>query len=345
MITFALLGCGDACLRYGYAFQDTPHAKLASAMDIHLPAAKSFGDEFHVPFTDKLGDILNNREIQAVIVVLPHHLHAPMTIQCAQAGKHVLCEKPMATSVADARKMQAACKKAGVKLGLSFAMRYRADYLAAKKIIADGAIGKSFDITLKFFGVKTADYWTQGYRKRVVTHWRKNVKEAGGGQLLMNLIHNLDIVRFVTGLEVTRVAAEFGTFSTPVPVDVEDTLNAVLRFNNAAVGAITTSSAAYGSGENSVCILGTKGQMVLKGSDVLVYPTEAVAGLKPKEWNKLDCQVSDNAYAPYRPMVEAFATAIENNTEPPIGAREGIESLKIALGIYDAGRRQQVVTL
>lgn len=342
-VNFAIVGCGDACLRYGESFKALTNGKLVLAMDIVPEAAQSFGELYGVPFTTNMDDVLGNKDIDAVIVVLPHHLHAPVTIHCARAGKHVLCEKPMATTMSDAEAMEKACAEAGVKLGISFAARFKDDNRKARDLLSRNVIGDVFSFNLVSFGTKSPDYWTGGYRKRVVTHWRKDGEEAGGGVLIMNLVHAIDIMRFVTGLEVTRVSSEYGTFNTPV--DVEDTLYATLKFNNGAIGSIASSTAAEGGGDGKTFLLGTRGQMVLKGGDIQLYVTEESQGLAPGEWHTIECEKSESPYAPYEPMVTQFAQSILDHTEPPVVSAEGKESLRIITGIYEAGRTASVVNL
>jgi len=340
---FAIVGCGDACLRYGDSFKSVENGRLVLAMDIEAEVAGSFGELYGVPATDRIEDVLDNKDIDAVIVVLPHYLHAPVTIQCAKAGKHVLCEKPMATTTDDAEAMEKACREAGVKLGLSFAARYKDDTLKARDLLQKKVIGDIFSVNLTSFGTKSPDYWTGGYRKRVITHWRKSVKEAGGGVLIMNMVHSIDIMRFITGLEVTRVTSEYGTFATPV--EVEDTLYATMKFDNGALGSITASTAAFGGGDGKTFILGTEGQMVLKGGDIEVYVTSEKEGLKADEWTKIECEKSESPYTPYEPLVRDFAQCILDDTEPPVLSVEGKESLRIIEGIYEAGRTGQAVSL
>ncbi len=334
MIGFGVIGCGDVSDRYCEGAQYCQNTKLVIVIDKLKDVAKNCGEKFGVAYTDNIEDILNNKDIDAVVVATPHYLHAPITIQSAKAGKHVMCDKPIATTLSDARKMIKECHSAGVKLGINFAMRYQSNNLKAKELIAEGVIGKIVDIKMSSFFCREPSYWTQGYRKKVVTDWRGNKEKSGGGVLIMNFSHYIDLVRFVTGLEVEEAFSVYGSFNSPEGVEVEDTVNATLKFNNGALGSINTSTAAYGGSENSICIMGTKGQIMLLCDPMKVYTTVNYPKLIQNQWNEIKSK--DKCWSYYL-MMEDFAKAIIEDKESPITAEEGLKCLEVVVAIYKSG--------
>ena len=278
-IGFGVIGCGDASDRYCEGAAYCPNTKLVMVMDKLKKIARNCGEKYKVPYTDDLQDMLDNKEVEAVVVVTPHYLHSPIAIQCAKAGKHIMCDKPIATTLAEAKKMIKECRNAKVKLGINFVMRYQSNNIKAKQLIEKGVIGEIINIKVSSFSFKDPAYWTQGYRKKVITDWRGNKKKSGGGVLIMNFSHHIDLIRFISGLKVEKVSSVYGTFNSPEGVEVEDTLNTTLKFNNGALGSISTSTIAYGGGENNICIMGTKGQIVLLCDPMKVYTTANYAGL------------------------------------------------------------------
>ena len=189
-------------------------------------------------------DLLANPAVDAVYIAVPHHLHAPLTIQAAEAGKHILVEKPIATTLADAEAMIAAARANGVWLSVNFHAQVDPLCQAAKDLVAQGAIGQVVGTRIVFRGDKPASYWAAGYSGRVPSDWRVRKATAGGGVLIMNAIHDLNTMRFITGLEAVRVYAEYGTYETPV--EVEDFIAVTYRYDNGAIGTIEAGSAIRG---------------------------------------------------------------------------------------------------
>ncbi|MDY7009434.1 MAG: Gfo/Idh/MocA family oxidoreductase [Planctomycetota bacterium] len=343
-IGVGLIGCGDVSERYAEALRDIEAGELVAVMDAQKKVAENFGKEFGVPHTDDLDDVLSDKEIDMVIVAVPHYLHAPITIQAAGAGKHVMCEKPLATTLDDGKRMISECKKAGVKLGVNYALRYHPASTRAGELLGAKAIGEIFNISMVSFGFKSETYWTRGYRGRSVTDWRGKWDASGGGVLMMNFSHYIDLVRHLTGLEVTRVSAEYGTYGQHSGIEVEDTLNATLMFNNGAIGGINTSTIAYGSSGSHVSLLGSQGQIVLVSEPMKVFTVRDDVGLSPNEWNEFPAK-KDIGLSFYRDMVKDFIDAVIEDRPAPISGEEGLKCLQVVLSTYQAGREGGIVEI
>jgi len=227
-LALAIIGCGDIAPRHAEALTKTTNAKLVACMDVVEGSAKSLGDKYGVPYFTKLDDVLARADVEVVLIATPAFTHAPITEQAAKAGKAVICEKPLAPSLADADRIIAACASAGVPMSTCHPLRYLKDAQYTRELIATGAIGKVIEIRLTSFGEKEESYWQGGYSGRTLTDWRKSKAASGGGLVITNLVHNIDLARFVTGLDVARVSAEAGTFCTDV--EVEDIALAALRY-------------------------------------------------------------------------------------------------------------------
>ena len=215
-----------------------------------------------------------------VSIATPHHLHAPQVIACAGAGKHVLCEKPLTTTLPAAQEMIDACRGAGVKLGMWFVARYTAPYRMARTLLRAGAIGEVVNIRLPDVHNKVQDYYQRGVGGRArPSEWRGGRATSGGGALIMNAIHQIDALRFATGLEATRISAEWVNFTGLA--EVEDMIAVLLRYSNGAIGTIDTANYAPGGGEPSILRLyGTRGQLQLTGRTLRAYVQEAPAGAR-----------------------------------------------------------------
>src|SRR5262249_48358471 len=150
--------------------------------------------------------------------------------------------------------------------------------------IADGIIGDVIGTRIVALIDKPASYWTSGWSGRIATDWRVSKEKAGGGVLVMNCIHDINTVRYVTGLEATRGYAETGTFTTQV--EVEDYLVATIRYVNNAIGHIETGSSVKGGGPDAgpgIRIYGSEGQITVN-KGIRLYTTRQVEGVQPNTW-------------------------------------------------------------
>jgi len=359
-LRIGVIGCGEiAYTATGPAIRQTPNAEMAIAMDVVPAAAESFGREFGIPWTTRLEEVLERPDVEAVVISTPHDTHAPLTEAAASAGKHVMVEKPIACTLREADRMIACCREANVLLSVNFVLRYEPGPDAVRRLIAAGAIGDLIAVSFRSVGRKPDHYWTGGYTNRVQTDWRKYRARAGGGVLIMNFIHNLDLLRFMTGLEVVRVFAEYGTFRTPV--EVEDIVTMTLRFNNGAVGALVGATCvdghirlapvSLGGGraeglvetveDNSDRLYGTRGQIRMQGRNVWVYSQDGGECLVRNEWTRLALPPV-NSRARY---VEAFVRAVREKHPPEIPGEEGRKALAIVEAAYRSGQEGHPVEI
>jgi predicted dehydrogenase len=348
-----IVGCGDIAVQEAEAIVRARNMELVVVMDVNPKYAENLGRDFGVPFTADLEELLARRDVEAVVVSTPNHLHAPIAIQAAQAGKHVVAEKPMAMDLEEADAMTEACRSHGVTLSVAYCYRYWPWVRKARELVRRGVIGEVTGINTVSMSMKPSSYWAGGYSKRVATDWRKDRARSGGGVFAMNITHNLDYLYFITGLEVERIYTEYGTLATDV--GVEDFISATLRYSNGAIGSINAGSAAAGGGANEDRIYGARGQIVL-GDPLMVYVTEAppvsdkaadpVRELIANQWNevKLD-KIRDKWVEPRRRYFEELADAIRTGGEPPVGPRDGRRGVALIRAAYRSGETHAAVAL
>jgi UDP-N-acetyl-2-amino-2-deoxyglucuronate dehydrogenase len=351
-LRFGLIGLGEIAYKStGHVLRQTANAEMIVGMDPVAEVAASYEAAFGIPCSTNLEDVLTHPDVDAVVISTPHNLHVPLGIQAAQAGKHVVVEKPMATTLDDADALIAACKKSGVLCSSKEgSVRYQPATAKAKELIAQGAIGELMATQVVGASNKPPSYWTSGYTGRVQTTWRKSKFESGGGVLIMNYIYDFYRLRHITGQEITRVFAEFGTYRTPV--EVEDFITLTLRYTNGALGTWMASSCAPGASKVGMRgtkatdnrIFGTAGQIVFDNNDLLVYTDNVVEGLTRGEWTQLSFpqQSDDQSYIVY---FDKFAEAVFEDCTPDIPCEEGRKTLEVLLAAYQSGETHQPVTL
>lgn len=333
--SIGIIGCGEIAVATAKGIALTPNARIGMTMDANGDLAKDLGDRYGAPSTTDLAELLQRSDIDGVYIAVPHYLHAPIAIQAAGAGKHVLVEKPIAVTLEQADAMIAAARKAGVALSVCFVSRYGNGAVRAREIVRDGVIGKVLGIEIRAMADKPESYWTGGYSGRARTDWRTSKEKSGGGILIMNCIHNLDLMRFITGVETVRVYSECDNFLTDV--EVEDFISVTLRYRDGGIGNIYASSCARGRrfpGEVSADrIYGSEGQIVLT-NPLKVYSAKAWDGGPAGAWTEVPTGEQRDTRAAF---VSDFVEAVRAGRTPPVTGEDGRAALAIVRAAYASG--------
>ena len=347
-LRMGLIGLGEIAYKStAKALQTATNAVMVAGVDPVSHASESFQETYGIPCSTELAAVLERDDVDAVVISTPHYLHVPLGIAAARAGKHVIVEKPIATTLEDADALIRECRDAGVIVTSKESLTcYAPEAIRAKELVSQGAIGDVMAICIEGGSCKPDSYWTGGYSGRVQTTWRKSKAQAGGGILIMNYVYDVHRMRYVTGLEVTRVFGSCGTYRTDV--EVEDFISVSLGFSNGATGSITVSSCVpgarasgpKGSPYQGNRIVGTAGQIVY-GNGLTVYTEADVEGLPKGEWTSLELPDQDSAVA----FFEAFAQAVADGREPDFPAQEGRRNLEVILAAYESGATGQAIQL
>ncbi|HEV2267906.1 MAG TPA: Gfo/Idh/MocA family oxidoreductase [Steroidobacteraceae bacterium] len=268
---------------------------------------------------ESFDEIRHNDEIDAVYIALPNSMHAEYTIRAAQAGKHVLCEKPMATSLADCDAMIAACRKANVKLMIAYRCQYHPSHLEAIELIRTGAVGQVQAIDSAFgFNIRPGE-------------WRLNRKMAGGGPLVDVGIYCLNASRYLTGENPRDIKAcsavidRDGRFT-----QVEESDGWTMKFPSGIVASCSTSYGALMNGYFRVHA--SKGWIYMDGFNYSGMHLTALLA----SGEMLDRP--DPIAAPRQFTAEAdyFADCVWNNREPKTGGEEGLRDMTAIARIYQS---------
>jgi predicted dehydrogenase len=280
--------------------------------------------------------VLADPNIDALVISVPHHLHKPLTIKAMEAGKHVMCDKPIATTVADADAMIAASARTGRRLNINYPSRFTPKARRARALIREGLLGKIFAITIIGMSAKPEEYWSQGWSRVTSTDWRRSKAKAGGGVTLMNSSHYMDLAFSLTGLHAVSIAGMAGTFNSPAGVEVEDLSTGIARLNNGGILSVLSSSCYIGGIPSAISIAGTNGQIEMSGTphDILrVFVADAKGhDLKANEWVNL--QVSDKELEGYSFIMEQFALAVAEGGPMPVPAEDARHTQACILGFF-----------
>ena len=339
VLSVGLVGCGQISGAHCSAFEKASNTELAMVMDADEVAARELAEKHDVPYTTSLDEILSRNDVDIVSIATPHYLHAPVAIEAAAAGKHVMVEKPICTIMEDADRIISACRDNDVKLTIWFPSRYTGTAHKARELLRQGVIGRIMYVKISDMGYKEANYWEKGVGGRArLSDWRRYVKTAGGGILIMNTVHNIDQLRYILGYEATSIYARRGTFASPS--EVEDLISVSIGYDNGAIGYIESSSWSVGKSSDLSRIYGTEGQIILK--PLQVYLKRQIGDYPQGAWFEPEIgDVREGRAA----LAEDFVNAILTDTDPPITGEDGKKSLEIILGAYESARLDMPVDL
>jgi UDP-N-acetyl-2-amino-2-deoxyglucuronate dehydrogenase len=343
-LTVGIIGCGEITTgSTAPALSEVKSVKIGMVMDVVEWAAKDLGTKYGAPYTTDVKELLSNPDIDFVYIAVPHYLHAPLAIEAARAKKHVIVEKPISVSLEKADEMIAECRRNGVKLSTCFPSRYSTEILKAKELIDGGRIGKIIGTKITSMGVKPDSYWMGGYSGRIKSDWRKFKDKTGGGILIMNSVHDIDYMRYVTGLEAKRVYSEYGTFLTPV--EVEDFINVVIRYANGAIGTIEGSSCIAESPSAKTIrgnrIYGSEGEIIVS-NPLWVRLTKGSEFGEAGKWNEVKLESKGKGINRY---FDGFVEAVLSGGTPPVTGEDGRKALEIIVAAYQSGLKSAPVTL
>lgn len=338
-----IIGAGEIATNQAKQMRNCEKAVVAMVMDVNVALAKDLGEKQDIPYTTKLEEVLESDQVDAVYIATPHHLHAAIAIQAAQAGKHVMVEKPISTNLEDADKMIAACKDAGVKLSVCFINRYRPAWLKAKELLEAGLLGKVIGTTIFSLVDKPEHYWHGGYSGRSKSDWRVTREQSGGGMLIMNAVHTIDQMLWLTGLEVKTVYSMYDTFLTSV--QVEDYIVVVNRYTNGAIGQIFASSVPRGNtfqGDLQPSrVYGSDGQLALT-EPLRAYTLKDNDLVEKGKWQEVASEAPTDVRRVY---ADDFADAVFSDREPFITGEEGRKTLEMIVAAYRSGETGKPVEL
>ncbi len=327
---FAIVGLGKfATQQMLPAFKDCQYARIAALVSGSPAKARKLAAEYGVEPNniysyENFDGIKDNPDVDVVYIVLPVGLHAEYVVRAAKAGKHVLTEKPMASTVQECEQMIAACEKAGKKLMVAYRAQFEPFNLAAIGRIRRGELGKLRQITADHGrAVKPAE------EKADV--WRVQKKLAGGGSLMDIGIYSLNATRYLTGEEPVEVTAqEFSDKSDPRFKEVEDLIHFTLRFPSGVLASCTSS---YSTQEvKRFRAFGDKAWLDLDPATDYYEHTMKLGTQDGKQEPKLK---EGNQFAA---ELDHMAECVLENKIPKTSGEEGLRDIRLITAIYEAAR-------
>ncbi len=344
----ALIGCGKVADAHAQAYRSLPESRFVGVFDANPERAAAFASRYGVRAYTDLAEMLHEPAVQAVSICSPHPTHPDMVVACAQAGVHVLVEKPMAVDLRGCDRAIAAAREVGVKLGVISQRRFYEPVLRVKQAIETGKIGRPLLASVTVMGWRDEAY----YR---MDGWRGKWSTEGGGVLLTQTTHQMDVFQWLMG-PIEELFGYWGNLNHPY-VEVEDTAVAVVRFKSGGMGTILVSNSQkpgfYGKilvhGENgaSVGVQTEGGSPFISGVTTAVDPPYNDVWTVPgeehllKEWRAEDearCRSIDIMTYYHGLQIRDFLCSILENREPAVNGEEGRKHVELFTAIYRSQR-------
>lgn len=316
----AIIGCGGIAEAYAKALQRMPNARLAAVVDPDASArARIAGDDESIA---QHSNIESLPDVDAALVLAPPNVHESLSCALLQRGIHVLCEKPLAPTVASAKRMLQCAETAGRQLMMGSKFRYTADVTKARALLDERVCG---DIVI--------------YENVFCSHvdmtqrWNSKAQISGGGVLIDNGCHSVDLARYLLG-PLARVQAQFGT--RVQPLEVEDTARMLFQSQSGALGSIDLSWSIRKETDAYVRLHGTEGTLEI--------------GWRRSRWKTSDGEWQEfgNGYdkiAAFQAQLENFVACITDDTAAVIVATDALASVVVIDCAYQSAQEERWVTI
>lgn len=324
MLTVGILGAGQAGQRHAQAFACLGDGvRVVGVADVDEARAQALASSCGARAFRDYRALLEEKP-DAVVISLPHHLHREAGLAAAEAGAHILMEKPLAHTLDDARAVVEACREHRVCLAVGFVHRYRVEFQEAHRLIAAGEIG-SVTAVVDVFGLPGGAH---------VPSWVWQRRFSGGGILLYSGIHSVDWQRWLAGSEVAEVFCR--TATSTAGSDVEDSLVAAIAFTSGALGALIGNQPGYPVAPRTRLteIYGTRGCIRIRVGEHLDLCREDRA-------YRMDVGRDD----PFVAQAREFAAAVRGGRAPWISGEDGLRAQEVCEAMYRSARENRPVAL
>lgn len=338
------MGAGGIARSHLRAFSDEAGVKAVAIADPNEAAARERADEFAIPsvYSD-YRQLLEQDDVDAVILCVPNFLHAPISIESMAAGKHVLCEKPMALSIDEAERMEQASKDYDRVFALGLNHRYRTEVQQLRQLIADGKLGRVYHARTGLLRQSGIPGWGS---------WFTQKERSGGGPLIDLGVHMLDAVWYLAGtprpLRVSGIThaelgphgkgrGRYGKLDPNGIFDVEDLATALIRCEGGITIVVEVSWATHGPSRNWIELMGTEAGAIVGKAELQLF--------SESEGNPVEKSVPTPGPSARHNMLTHFASCIRSGEKPISNATDGVWLTRILDAIYRSAAAGEEVSV
>ncbi|MBP3655267.1 MAG: Gfo/Idh/MocA family oxidoreductase [Clostridia bacterium] len=342
MLKIGLIGCGKiGQVRHLPEYAANPHCEITALYDINQERAQELAVKYGAKAYASYQELLAS-DVDAVSVCSSNASHAEIAIAALKAGKHVLCEKPMATTLEDSEAMVAAAKAAGKRLMIGQNQRLAGAHVKAKELIDAGAIGRVITFKTAFChgGPET---WSVDPG---LGTWFFDKKRAAMGAMADLGVHKTDLIQYLTGQTIVEVTAKLSVldkkYADGTPITVDDNAFCIYRMDGGAMGTMTVSWTDYGAEDNSTVLWGTEG--VLRIYDHPEHTLVLVKKSGETEYYDVDqIQTNDNQTA--SGVIDMFVDCILDENAPYITGESALTAMRAVFGAIESSEKGCTVSV
>lgn len=343
MLHIGIIGCGKiAQVRHIPEYAGNKYCKLSAFYDVSLSRAEDMAHKYGGVACGSYEELLNKKEIDAVSICVPNHLHAEITIASLKAGKHVLCEKPMATTIEDCEAMVRAADKAGKKLLIGHNQRLTPAHRTARKLIEEGLIGDIITFRTTF-GHSGPETWSINPGRDV---WFFDRKAAVMGAMGDLGIHKTDLIQFLTGQTIIETTARLYTLekrdSTGSLIGVDDNAFCIYSMKSGIVGTMTASWTYYGPEDNSTVIYGKKG--IMKIYDDPSYSIVVFLHNGEKIYYEIE-NIQTNENQTKSGVIDLFLDSIINDRETELSGKAALSAMRAVFASVESSKTGRTIAV
>lgn len=336
-IKVGIIGCGKiAQVRHIPEYSANPHAQVYGFYDINQERARALAERFGGKAYASYEDLLADPQIEAVSVCAANHAHAEISIAALKAGKHVLCEKPMAITLEQCEAMVEAAERSGKYLMIGQNQRLAKAHKKAKELIEQGAIGKVLTFRT-IFGHGGPETWSVDPGKNT---WFFDKTKAAMGAMADLGIHKTDMIQYVLGSKIVRTQAVLTTLdkrdATGSLIGVDDNAICIYQMENGVIGTMTASWTYYAAEDNTTVIYGTKGELRLY--DDPKYSVQQINADGTRIDYQIDqIQTNDNQTA--SGIIDLFVECLVEKKQPEISGANVLHAMKAVFASIDSSAK------
>ncbi len=320
-----IVGTGWVAGEHVAAYQENPHIEVKGIASRTREGAEAKAAEwgFDGKVYDTVDQLIEDDEIKVVSICSPPDVHAEQVIKCAQAGKHVVIEKPVALTREDVWAMEEAVAKAGVKSVVSFVLRWNPLFETIKALLADGALGNVF--------YSESDYWHWVGPHYKQYHWAKT-KKAGGSSLLSAGVHAVDALRWFSG-EIVEVSGYSAPKWEGSDYEFDPNIVAALKFENGAIGKVSSSLECQTPYIFNIQLMGDQGTL---RNNKLFSKSKLPGQTDYAEIPTILPDSGDVTHHPFKGQINHFVECILENKESHCNLADAAKSMDVCFAIDES---------
>ena len=343
MINIGILGCGKiAQVRHIPEYAENPDVKLAAFFSPNRARAQEQADKYGGKVYDTAEALLADPEIDAVSICAANYAHAELSIQALNAGKHVLCEKPMATTLADCEAMVECAKKNGKFLMIGHNQRLAKAHMEAKRLIDEGLIGDIITFRTSF-GHGGPETWAIKPGKDT---WFFDKSKAAMGAMADLGIHKTDLIQFLLGQKVVRSTARLATLdkrgADEELIGVDDNAVCIYEMADGTLGTMTASWTYYAAEDNSTVLYGTKGEMRIYDDPAHSIVVKLADGTV-ETYDVEQIQTNDNQTK--SGVIDLWVDCLKNNRAPEISGESALYAMRAVFASIESSQTGKTVEI